>query len=390
MRTAGILVLIIAAGAILSLVPCTGCREAPAPSSGPAVKAPPPGTAAETPLAAHRKEAIEKAVAYLLKMQSPEGTWGEGQGNVGITALCAQALLETGKTIKDEPVRKAVDVLVKHQQPDGGIYDVGLQNYTTSIALVVLVKADPKVYAGAIEKATAYLKAHQLDETESIDKGNPWYGGAGYGSANEGGRPDLSNEGFFLEAMKEAGVPKDDPLWAKAVLFVSRCQDRSESNDGVFVGTDSGGMIYSPNKGGESKAGTMDLPSGGKGLRAYASMTYTGLKSFMYAGLNRDDPRVQAALTWIQNHWTFDENPELGQQGLYYYYMVAARALSAWGEPVIRDDRRREHPWKDELTEALLRRQKDDGSWTNEADRWFEGYGPVPTSYALIALENCR
>jgi squalene-hopene/tetraprenyl-beta-curcumene cyclase len=278
--------------------------------------------------------------------------------------------------------------MLKFQKPDGGIYDeTGLNNYTTSIALMVLVKADPKAYAGAIEKAKTYLIQHQWDETESIDKANPWYGGAGYGRHE---RPDMSNEGFFLEAMHQAGVPKDDPLWAKAVLFVSRSQDRSESNDKTFPGTDSGGIIYSPHKGGESKAGTVDLPDGRKGLKAYASMTYAGFKSFVYAGLARDDPRVVAALDWIRKHWSFEENPELGQQGLYYYYMTAGQALKAWGEDVIRDAARREHRWKEELTDALLRRQKEDGSWANPADRWFEGQPPIPTSYAIIALAACR
>jgi squalene-hopene/tetraprenyl-beta-curcumene cyclase len=110
----------------------------------------------------------------------------------------------------------------------------------------------------------------------------------------------------------------------------------------------------------------------------------------MYAGLAKDDPRVQAALDWIRRHWTFEENPELGQQGLYYYYETAAKALAANGEPIIRDARRRTHDWRAELTEALLARQTPEGFWVNEADRWFEGFPPVPTSYALIALATCR
>jgi len=337
------------------------------------------------PLPERRERAIRRAVAYLLQAQAPDGSWGDG--NVGITALCTDALLVGGKTIEDPAVKKAADLIAGHQQADGGIYDVGLRTYTTSIALMVLVKADPKAYAQAIEKAKAYLIRHQWDEPESIDKDHPWYGGHGYGKHE---RPDLSNTQYFVEAMHQAGVPKDHPLWEKVVVFVSRTQDRSESNEGVFVGTDSGGMIYSPHAGGESKAGTVSLPDGRKGLKAYGSMTYAGFKSFIYANLDRDDPRVQAALDWIRRHWTFEENPDLGQQGLYYYYQTAAKALSAWGEETLTDARRRKHDWKAELTEAILRRQRPDGSWINEADRWFEGYGPVPTSYALVALANCR
>jgi len=340
---------------------------------------------ADVPLPERRAKAIDQAVAYLIKEQAADGSWGDG--NVGITALCTNALLAAGQSADDPPVAKALDVILRHQQEDGGIYDVGLKTYTTSLAVMVLSKAGPDAHKDALEKAKAFLIRHQWDEPESIDKNHPWYGGHGYGKHE---RPDLSNTQYFVEAMHEAGVPKDHPLWQKVVVFVSRTQDRSESNDGAFAGTDSGGMIYSPHDGGESKAGSVTLPGGRKGLKAYGSMTYAGFKSFVYADLDRDDPRVQAALDWIRGHWTFEENPDLGQQGLYYYYQTAARALDAWGEKTIRDARRREHDWKAELTLSILRRQRPDGSWVNEADRWFEGYPPVPTSYALVALVHCR
>jgi len=366
-----------------------GAGESPAAPPAPAATSP-SGAQDTRPLAERRKEAIAKAAAFLIKEQAADGSWG--QGNVGITALCADALFAAGRTLKEEPVRRAIEFILKAQKDDGGIYDdVGLKNYSTSICLMVLVEADAKAYAEPIKKATEYLKTSQWDENETIDRTNPWYGGAGYGKH---GRPDLSNTQYFVEAMHRAGVPKDDPLWAKVAVFVSRSQDRSESNDSMFVGTDSGGMIYTPHKGGESMAGTVDLPDGKKGLKAYGSMTYAGFKSFIYADLGGDDPRVRAALDWIRKHWTFEENPELGQQGLFYYYQTAAKALKAWsdlsGEKTVMDARRRSHDWRTELSEAVLKRQKADGSWGNDADRWYEGYPPVPTSYAITALAQCE
>ena len=366
--------------------------QSPAPEGGPTANTDKGGGEQASPaspadLAQRTTAAIERGVAFLRAQQADDGSWAEG--NVGVTALAAEALLESARPGgQDEPVRRAVEYLVARQADDGSIGDVGLVTYTTSIALMVLVKADREAYATPIEKAKAYLIEHQWDEPESIDQGHPWYGGAGYGQHE---RPDLSNASFFLEAMHQAGVPPDHPLWAKARVFLSRTQDRSESNDAVFVGTDSGGFIYSPHGGGESKAGTVDLPGGRKGLKAYASMTYAGFKSFVYAGLARDDPRVQAALDWIRRHWTFEENPELGQQGLYYYYLTASRALAAWGEDTILDARRQPHHWRAELADAILRRQQADGSWFNEADRWFEGrqIAVVPTSYSIIALVQC-
>ena len=52
------------------------------------------------------------------------------------------------------------------------------------------------------------------------------------------------------------------------------------------------------------------------GLRSLGAMTYGGLKSFLYAGVKKDDPRVQGAVKWIRAHYTLEENPGLKQAGL--------------------------------------------------------------------------
>ena len=85
-----------------------------------------------------------------------------------------------------------------------------------------------------------------------------------------------------------------------------------------------GGFIYTVAGGGSSPAGN----TANGGLRSYGSMTYAGLKSMIYAGLTAKDPRVKAASEWIRNHYTVEENPGLGQQGLFYYFDTFARTLS--------------------------------------------------------------
>ena len=67
-------------------------------------------------------------------------------------------------------------------------------------------------------------------------------------------------------------------------------------------------------------------------------MTYAGLKSFLYAGLKKDDMRVKAAMDWIKRHYDLTENPGVGKQGLFYYYHVFAKALAVYGDG---DDHRR-------------------------------------------------
>jgi len=44
-------------------------------------------------------------------------------------------------------------------------------------------------------------------------------------------------------------------------------------------------------------------------LRSYGSISYAGLLSYIYADLQRDDPRVQAAFDWLRGNYTLDEIP---------------------------------------------------------------------------------
>jgi squalene-hopene/tetraprenyl-beta-curcumene cyclase len=50
----------------------------------------------------------------------------------------------------------------------------------------------------------------------------------------------------------------------------------------------------------------------------------------------------------------------------------------------------KKHDWKIDLTSALAKRQKPDGSWTNAKDRWMEGDPNLVTGYALMTLSHCK
>ena len=162
-----------------------------------------------------------------------------------------------------------------------------------------------------IKAGQDFLKTMQWDESEGKSRDDAFYGGAGYGGNNS--RPDLSNTAFFIEALRDTGLPADDPALQKALVFVSRCQNlKSEFNDQPWAGkVNDGGFVYTAANGGSSMAGK----DADGGLRSYASMTYAGLKSMIYAGLTRDDPRVKAALDYITQHYTLDENPGPGPAG---------------------------------------------------------------------------
>ena len=103
------------------------------------------------------------------------------------------------------------------------------------------------------------------------------------------------------------------------------------------------------------------------------------------AKLDRGDPRVRQSLEYLSKNWTVDENPGMGVQGLYYFYDIMARALSA-----ARVDEVGGHDWKKELSAKLMSLQKPDGSWANSSNRFWEADPVLCTSFAMIALEACR
>jgi squalene-hopene/tetraprenyl-beta-curcumene cyclase len=201
---------------------------------------------------------------------------------------------------------------------------------------------------------------------------------------------------MMLDALYDAGLSPEEAPFQRALVFLSRTQNLEQTNSAEWAGND-GGFVYTPANGGESIAsevagdgrhGEKIPPGQPRSLRSYGSMTYAGFKSMLYAGLSPDDVRVRAAYDWIRKHFTFDENPGLGQQGLYYYYHAMSRALRVAQQHEIVDVDGETHNWREALIDALVERQRDDGSWVNDADRWLEGNPELVTAYSLLALEE--
>jgi squalene-hopene/tetraprenyl-beta-curcumene cyclase len=333
------------------------------------------------------KEAITKAGAFLAKCQDDEGSFKADLGPA-VTGLVVTGLVRSGTPADDPVVKKALDYLLTFRQPDGGIYSPGspVANYETSIAMLALAACNAEGrLAEEIDGAVKYVKQLQWDDGEGKPQADPAFGGAGYGKKS---RPDLSNTAFMIEALRTVGESENDPAIQRALVFVSRAQNLPGPHNPLPFPANNpdGGFYYTPAAGGESQAGT--TPNGG--LRSYASMTYAGLKSMIFAGLTKDDPRVKAATEWLKKHYTFEENPGMGQAGLYYYFHTASKALGVLGGDTFTDAEGKEHDWRDELTTAIVSRQRADGSWTNANERWMEGEPVLTTAYALLALANCR
>lgn len=339
------------------------------------------------------RKAVDQGVEYLVGTQRPDGAWEAfGRPHPAITALAVKAVAQHPRYGPNHPAAvRGIEYVLQFARSDGGIYveGEGHNNYHTSVALMALASMDRGRFHDQVRGAQTYLKSIQWDEEDGHEHASNWYGGQGYGKHK---RPDLSNTQLMLEALHQSGLPADDPAYKKAMLFISRCQMLGTTNDQEFAkGTDDGGFIYSPCNGGESKAGVESVDDTSR-LRSYGSMTYAGFKSMLYARVDRDDERVRRAVEWIRRNYTLDQNPNMpaaqAQEGLYYYYHVFAKAMHAWGEETFLDAGRRPHQWRLELCAALAERQRPDGSWVNEEDRWYEGNPHLVTSYSVLALQT--
>jgi squalene-hopene/tetraprenyl-beta-curcumene cyclase len=360
----------------------------------PAVAADPP----KKPTQEEWQAVVDKATKFLKDKQDDKGAWSADK-NIGVTGVVVTGLLQTGAKADSEPTAKGlkfIEGLVNEKAGHiaGADPKQGLQNYVTSVNVMALVaaKQDDK-YKKVIGNAADFLKKLQWDDGEGKKDGDDFFGGAGYDSKS---RPDLSNTQFFLDALVAAGVKQDDPAFKKVQVFVSRCQNhKSEHNTAPWAGKiDDGSFVYSAAGGGSTKTTDAALDGTKDPLPGYGSMTYAGVKSLIYAGVSKDDPRVKAATGWLKKNYTVDANPgmppQLKERGLYYYYHTMSKTLDLLGEDTFVDDKGDKHDWRTDLFRALEKRQKADGSWTNETDRWMEGDPNLVTGYVLMALSHCK
>ena len=192
-------------------------------------------------------ESLAKAEDYLRKQQKADGTW---EDHPGITALAATALLRqpgTSRAKQLETVGKTLDTLRNLAKPDGGIYDKTIPHYITAVSTMALVAGGRPQDRPIIERARVYLAENLLDEGEGVKPNEFWYGGMGYGGTTraDGRRADIISLEYALRAMKEAELPENDAACKKALTFLQRAQNNSETNDQKWAAND-GGFVYYP------------------------------------------------------------------------------------------------------------------------------------------------
>ena len=134
------------------------------------------------------KETITRGTQYLFKQQAPNGSWSEYRGGdqpTGVAALVTLALLNSGETVKNPKVAKALDYLNGSPLPRA--------TYAASLQVMVFCQADPAHYKVKINELAMWLEASQIKEGRNK-------GGWHYGTRGEG---DNSNTQFAMLALHD-------------------------------------------------------------------------------------------------------------------------------------------------------------------------------------------
>ncbi len=330
--------------------------------------------------------AVSKGVAFLKTQQQADGHFSDAQ-MPALTALPLWAFVCGGEG-RSDGAKKAAEFVLKTQRPDGGFYvpkpgrgGSGLGNYNTSVCVSALFESG-LAPTKAILDARTYIAGSQLTGDDTMA------GGFGYDRASRRRYADLSNTSYALDAMRRTegvedlrpkGEKRADLNWEKALAFVTRLQETE--------GERAGGAAYNQRT---PQAGTQTNATGRVQLRAYGSMSYAAVLSMCHAKLTRSDPRVKSALDYCSKFWTVEENPGMGNQGLYYYYDILARALSVVGVQTLVEPDGRKVDWRGELAAKLVKLQRPDGSWVNDNNRFWEGDPVLATAFAVLTLSLCK
>lgn len=337
--------------------------------------------------------ALRRAQDWLAAMQQEHGGWSD-ELYPALTALPLWAF-----TIGEHPDRalimeRAVGRILEYVQPDGGIYrhaqgrrGGGLSNYNTALSMTALHATGNRDLIPVVLAARRFLAASQHRGEDIFD------GGMGYDRLTDRAYADLNNTAIAYEAMRltqgaeeyrAAGTARADLDWEAARRFLARLQHPVDADS-----ADAGGFFYRPDA--DPKAGIRTNSVGRIIFRSYGSMTYAGMLSLIYADVSRDDPRVRSAFDWAMRHWTLDENPGTGPEGLYYFYNVLTKALAAYGRHRI-PTAEGEIEWRREMVRQLVNLQRIDpatghGYWVNNHGRYLEADPVLVTAYAVLALE---
>jgi len=352
---------------------------------------PAPAGAIVTPFGQRVHDSLQAALQYLRHQQTPDGALGDSRAQ-GLVALCflerphsagfhAPPVGYLGMDEDDSTlIRGAVRHLIDHD-PALARGRVGFNDVTgTGLSALAVFMA-----TGGPDEVEAVVPVSQaIDNGVRVLRQTQGRRGCNDGGWNDGPpeeQGDLATTLLALSGLSAAAfVWQDvDDMLVRATAFLEQAQ----ADDG----------------GGRYRGCGEHEPS--------HAMTAALLSSLRLAHVPSNDPRVQAALAWLQERWTWDRQDNWWPESHYYYLWAARRGLSmsrddgvlppeeaVYEDDVggLRDPVADDYPeelagWYYDLAWHLTEEQDPDGSWPTRRQGGSHGHDPTSdTAFACLVL----
>ncbi len=358
-------------------------------------------------------KAIDKGVAWLIKRQGRDGSWGgiqfnstyggSGDGGLGMragpTALALYTLLKCKVPLNHPAVKRGFKYLDKHFEKPPSSYE------TSMLLLAVTATADnykqsgkqkvrPKL-TGKYRKWANKLVDHLVKKREA----RGWRYNVKKGQTATGGPEDLSSTQLAALALFSAhqlGIKVKTRVWEDILAFTLEQQAEDgpeiEYTDPVDPSRKrtarARGFAYirtaqdeheSRSRGGMTACGLANLE-----MARYV-LSDGGRKRDKW-DRRKDAARVQQAIfdgiAWLEENWSPFEDPKAEKKNVYHVYWLYAleRAMDLLGLKLLGS-----HRWYSEGGQELLNRQLAQGHWQT---RRGQGHDILDTSFALLFLKR--
>jgi prenyltransferase beta subunit len=295
------------------------------------------------------KQAIERGLGYLARVQNEDGSFGMGpmSRNVAVCSLAGLSMLSSGSFPGRGPygrnVKRVVEYILSNAQSSGFLHQPASTShgpmYEHGFATLFLAEAygmaDMKELRPKLAQAVKLIIDTQNKE-------------GGWRYQPERRDADISVticQVMALRAARNAGIHVPNETIDRCVDYVKRCQN------------DDGGFSYMLSMPGQSR-----FPRSAAGVVA------------LYSAGIYDSPEIRRGIDYLRMH-----QPGKGRNDpdeyFYYGHYYAIQAMWHAGEQTWRE-------WYSAVSDQLLKRQREDGMW-------FDAVSPAyGTAMACLILQT--
>ena len=346
------------------------------------------------------EEAIGRGIAFLLKVQNEDGSWGSAQNtkdlNIfapvpgahdafrsGVTALCVAALIETGAD--REQVKQAIrrgEQWLLEELPDlrradaVALYNVWGHAYGIQALVRMHARAEDDAKRRELIEQVIGQQIELLERYESVD------GGWGYYDFAIGAKKPASLSTSFTTATVLVALAEAEPLGlVMSEQVVERAIDsieRQRKNDFSYLYGQY--LKYLPVYSINRPAGSL-----GRTQACNIALHLFGNESVNHAVMRACLDRFFARHGWLDigRKRPIPHESWFAVAGYFFYYGHYYAALCIEHLP-----EEQQGEFLDQLALVLLDRQEKDGSWWDfPLYNYHQQYG---TAFALMALQRCR